>query len=138
LSGLQCRVFSLVPSDEPNRVPADQNLTLLHSWERNKTCSLNDTGVTYFSDKSSLLYKSKINVFAREVVLPAWRPFMHFLEFAMNASFNINTPFEKFTVLKNVGYPPQLQVGYLRVQDVTVPYYTFSSYIENGQKTSEM
>jgi len=51
LLGLQCRVFSLVPSDEPNTVPADQTLTLTNSRERNKTCSLNDTGVTYFPNK---------------------------------------------------------------------------------------
>jgi len=58
---------------------------------------------------------------------------MGFLEFAMNASFNINTTFENFTVPKHSSYRPQLQSAYLRVDNRTVQYDTFSSCIENHE-----
>jgi len=131
LSDLRCRVFALIPTKERNTFPADQSLILTHPWQRTKTCSLNDSGVTYFPKKISGLHNSNLDVFARAETIQKWSPFMHFLEVAMDARFNINTTVQSFGIADIPPYPPQIRVAYLLVQNWIGHFYTFSSYVES-------
>jgi len=130
LSDSRCRVFSIVTSHEKDAFCDAPKFALTYSWEKNQSCSLYDSTVKYFPKyKISGLNNCNLNVFARSLVHETWSTLLHFLEFSMDARFNINTTIGE-SFLSHTTYPPQILVANMRVSESHLEHFILSSYIE--------
>jgi len=134
LSDSRCRVFSIVASHEKDAFCDAPKFALTHSWEKSQSCSLNDSTVKYFPEyKISGLNNCKIDVLARLHVYRAWSTLLHFLEFAMDTRFNINTTVgESFP--SRTYYPPQIRVANMLLEESDPEDYILSSYIHTEER----
>jgi len=133
LSDLRCRVFSIVPSEEKNSLCDAPRFALTHSWERNQSCSFDDSGVRFFSEyEISGLHKCNLDVFVRLDILRFWSTLLHFLEFAMDARFNINAITGE-TFPSHTKYPIHIRVANMRLKESDNEKYILSSYIQPGE-----
>ena len=131
LSDERCRVFffSILPSEESRAVCDVPRFGLTHSWRRSHSCSFDDSGVKYLSEnKISGLNNCNIDVFAIKIALNAWSTLLHFLEFAMDARFNINTTIGDY-FSSHTKYPPQIRVAEAPLQESELERHILSSYI---------
>ena len=127
LSDSRCRVFSIAPSGKSRAFCDAPKFALTQSWNRSQSCSFDDSGVKYFSEyQISGLNKCNLDVLTRVRTFTAWSTLLHFLEFAMNARFNINTTIGDNFPFSN--YSPQIRVAKMRLSKEDLEHYILSSY----------
>ena len=134
LSDLFCRVFTYVPIREHTR-PKCPDLTpvLVSSWAEDSSLT-NDINVTYFpNEKISSLHQCVIQVLIMRNVRTYWTPILHYLEAAMNATFNVTLTDAYPNILLKLR-PSEIQVTPLLIHEilavkVDLPAYLF--YEEN-------
>ena len=134
LSDSRCRVFSIVPSEEKGAFCDAPRFALTHSWTRSQSCSFDDSEDEYFSgNEISGLNKCNLNVLARLDTLRSFSTLVRFLEFAMDARFNINTIKGNSSFPHDTKYPPQIRVANFALKESDLEYFVLSSYIQPGE-----